>query len=335
MSVSLNIRSIAIHSAIWILAFIVRVYLLSIHLGDKLLLLDFAMYCGYFYLNVYFISKRFFRNHKPLFFFSNLAVVALFSFIQAYATVVVFGNTIVIQAESGDVSYILDNSLRNQWTLALYSNVIVFVLSFAYSIYQSTLQQEKEKQEIINTGLLNQLSQMRSQVNPKLIISILEKIDRELEFKSSDKIADSLERLSEIMRYMISRKGKHQVRLQHEINQAGILSSLLNTSGENSFKAFSLPELKNNDLNIEATLLLSLVETAYLIDSKKQALELAECSLENDDFTLAFKLDEVPEKKLTALEKLKERLQALYPDNAVLSIPENPEPRLKLELKLV
>lgn len=330
-----QVRIISLHLSIWVLVLLMRVFVLDLVLGDKLLALDFPLYAIYFYLNAFWLAPKLFPTKKIHFVIANLLLIALLSSIEAYATVEIFGETITVPSPGERATfYTIRNSFGLQFTAAAYFNSYVFLASFAYGAHRFSLKHEKEKEEVMTRKLSNKLSRLRSQVNPELLSFLLKKINQSLANSPQEKVAETIEDLSGLMRYMIYRKGDKKSALVQELEKAYCLIQLL--SNGHSQTRISLPPINQmRELLIEPTMLISLVETAHMINQDSCATEISKITLNEKKLQVSMPIKERPAGgNDIILGKLNERLEVAYPQAHDLSI-DSMKREMKLTLQLI
>lgn len=99
------------------------------------------------------------------------------------------------------------------------SSLYVFRLYFygiAYYLTWQWFRSEKEKEELKSQNLTTELSFLKSQINPHFLLNTLSNL-YSLAYKRSEKTADAIMKLSEMMRYMLHESNKPQVSVSEEI----------------------------------------------------------------------------------------------------------------------
>ncbi|MCE7993935.1 MAG: histidine kinase [Roseivirga sp.] len=326
-----QVQTILLHLSIWVLLLIIRFFVLDLRFADRLLLLDFSLYAAYFYINAYLLAPRLFSTKKIQFVLINLLFIALLASIEAYATVVVFGETITVAAPGERaISYTVRNSFSLQFTAALYLNCYVFLASFAYGAHRSSMKHEEEKEEVMTRKLSNKLSRLRSQVNPQLLSFLLKKINQSLADSPQEKAAETIEDLSGLMRYMIYRKGDKKSSLVQELEKTYCLIQLL-SNGQSMTRILLPPINQMRELLIEPTILISMVETAHMINQDGYATEISKITLNEKKLHISMPIKErLAGGNDNMFAKLNERLEVAYPQAHNLSIDAE-----KREMKLI
>jgi LytS/YehU family sensor histidine kinase len=155
------------------------------------------------------------------------------------------------------------------------NGVIIIVVLFISTIYRNIAEgRRREKNEIAleNKILEAETSFLKSQINPHFLFNTLNNI-YSLAVAKSDKTADSIHRLSDMLRYVIYESDEKLVRLEKEVNyiKAYIQMQLLKDEAIKNIRI----DIDNidKDLKIAPMILIPFVENSFkhskIEDTKK------------------------------------------------------------------
>jgi LytS/YehU family sensor histidine kinase len=204
--------------------------------------------------------------------------------------------------------------------------LVVFFISLTMSVsaqWQKT-QQEKMKAEV---------SFLKAQINPHFLFNTLNSI-YSLALLKSDKTADAIVKLSEMMRYVINEADKDFVSLEKEITYINDYIVLQ----ENRFgKSINLSFSVTGDLRgkkIAPLILITFVENAFKygvnaeddesVISIKIAVVGSELIMDVANKKVVVQLN-MTEQSGKGIRNAKERLNVLYPSSYILTINDTPE----------
>ena len=199
----------------------------------------------------------------------------------------------------------------------------------------------KNQQKLEEENLQIKLSMLKAQINPHFLFNVLNNI-HSLAHKDADKTADSIIKLSEIMRYMLYESEQEKVKLDKEIDH---IYSYLNLQKlrliEQESVSFKVKG-KTDGISIAPLIFIAFVENAFKHGQKnvKNAIEI---SIKVEGNRLFFRCSNLI-RKLSATEErsegkiglknIKRRLELLYQDNYTLDIKQGNE-RFEVELEII
>jgi two-component system, LytTR family, sensor kinase len=179
---------------------------------DPLALSHYVIFPLTFYFNYYFILPRYYKKGKVAQSWVGW-VLLLFSFIALRYLIqeVLFWHWLGIKNyfEGTTISfYIVDN---------LYYGGILIIMSTLFWVLDDNIKSQKENFVLLEEKKTAQLAFLKNQVNPHFIFNTLNNI-YSLVSSKSDKALPSIEKLSQLMRYMYKDSDAPQVSLQNEID---------------------------------------------------------------------------------------------------------------------
>ena len=165
-----------------------------------------------FYFNYFFIMPRYYKKGKiKLAWFGWILLLSAFILLRYLIQEVLFFHWLGIHNyfEGTSISYyIFDN---------IYYGGILIVMSFLFWIIDDNFKSQKENLVLMEEKKTAQLTFLKNQVNPHFIFNTLNNI-YSLVSSKSDKALSSIEKLSQLMRYMYKDSDAPQVSLQDELN---------------------------------------------------------------------------------------------------------------------
>lgn len=179
---------------------------------DPLALSHYVLFPLVFYFNYFFILPRYYKKRKFLTSWVGW-ILLLFSFIglRYFVQEVWFWHWLGIKNYYEGTTipyYIYDN---------LYYGGILIIMSTLYWILDDNFKSQKENLILIEEKKMAQLAFLKNQVNPHFIFNTLNNI-YSLVSSKSEKALPSIEKLSQLMRYMYKDSEAQQVSLQDEID---------------------------------------------------------------------------------------------------------------------
>lgn len=204
----------------------------------------------------------------------------------------------------------------------------LFLYGIAYYLIWRWLQTEKEKEELKTQNLRTELSFLKSQINPHFLFNTLSNL-YSLAYKKSDKTADAILKLSEMMRYMLHESNKPQVPVEQEVRYLFNFIELQKLRSEKPcYISFSMNE-SFKDKNIPPLLLIPFVENIFKhgeINDPKNPVQI-ELNIKKEklEFYVRNKI-RVQEKDVSSgigLQNISRRLELLSPGRHQLEITNN------------
>ncbi len=213
---------ILMHSLFWFYIFAWRELIGKLFVGtktygikyffDPLALSHYVLFPLAFYFNYFFILPRYYKKRKFLTSWIGW-ILLMFSFIglRYFVQEVWFWHWLGIKNYDEGTTipyYIYDN---------LYYSGILIIMSTLLWILDDNFKSQKENLILIEEKKTAQLAFLKNQVNPHFIFNTLNNI-YSLVSSKSDKALPSIEKLSQLMRYMYKDSEAQQVSLQNEID---------------------------------------------------------------------------------------------------------------------
>jgi two-component system, LytTR family, sensor kinase len=261
----------------------------------------------------YFLVPGLFDKHKKLIWY-----LIAFVFLISYPVIIVS---------------IVDRG--NQTKTSDYLISFLFYMFFAFTgslfrIFFKWIEQNKQKDSIEKQNLKSELALLKYQLNPHFLFNTLNNVDSLIN-ENNSKASLALNKLSEIMRYMIYDSEKENVPLKEEVDYIENYISLqkLRITNESSV-SFSITGNIDN-LQIAPMLFITFIENAFKHSSLKKngnSIIIKLDVLENQiNFScinsLSFSPAEKDESSGIGLEIIKKRLELIYPKAYELKIDNN------------
>ena len=214
--------------------------------------------------------------------------------------------------------------------------IIFFFISVFVGIFIHT---DKRLQRIENEKLIAELAQLKAQINPHFLFNTLNSIYA-LAIRNDKKTAESILKLSELMRFILRDAPKNQVALEKEIafidNYIALQKFRLTEHMALEYEVVGNPKSKK----IAPLLLITFIENAFKhgINPDEDCDILIHITIEKKDLTLHVFNKKVPmsPNQMSSgigLTNTEERLQLLYPSKHHLDIQEESNAYM-VELKL-
>jgi len=268
-----------------------------------------------FYVNYLILLPNFFFNNKKIKYFLWVLVTILL--------VAVITRLIIANLSDFNAIHSKQNSIYIAF--GIFRILLALFLSGALLVYEKWQNSERER-------LQAELSFLKSQINPHFLFNTLNGIYT-LVFKKSDRAAESVSKLSAVMRYVTTDATKEKVSLENEINYITNYISLQKLRLTNTTQVNFSVEGNPSTLNIEPLLLIALIENAfkYGVSTEKKSVILISMTVSEGGFHLFVKNQKQkkmnPENTETGigLENTINRLKKSYPNRHNLIITEDVE----------
>lgn len=273
-----------------------------------------------FYLNLYLVNRFFEKRAYLLYLLAVVGLVAMMGFIRV---------TVNLQFPEIDQSMLSIINERQSWQLgALLTNVSVLVISTFYQVLQNRYASERKKQEIINQQNEAQLQFLRAQINPHFLFNTLNNI-YSLAVIKSDKTAEMVLRLSNLLRYVVYDGRAEQVVLEREVEQIRQYIELFQMRNETPQDIQLTVKGDLQDLKLEPMILIPMVENCFKhCDFDTNEAAFVHLQLEYDGEKLHFhslnsKNDQDQQKDQVGgvgLQNIRQRLALNYPGRHQLKV---------------
>ncbi|MCI5081688.1 MAG: histidine kinase [Saprospiraceae bacterium] len=313
----------ALHIVIWLGAALTHGLLFI-----KLYPYEVAMFRGFlntflmaviFYLNFYLVQWFAFRKQYLIY----------FAILIPFAWLVITGRVYVnLQFPSIDwQKYVNDERLR--WQVgAVTTSISVWAISSVYTIFHRRMYMEAQQKEMTNRQNEAQLQFLRAQINPHFLFNTLNNI-YSLAIVQSEKTADMVLKLSNLLRYVIYEGREEKVSLSAEAQQIQEYIELFQMRSEFPLDIQFEQQLHANDIQLEPMILIPIVENCFKhcdfdtnpnafvkihLDASPQQLTLVTRNSKSDANQQKDKVGGV------GLENIKTRLELRYPNRHQLNI---------------
>ena len=252
-----TIRVLA-HIAVWMVVLSLP-YLLDSHHGMPhiaerehaffyLSLITNFLWIGPFYLNIYFLTPRFFYPRRYLQYAVSLALVfGIMMLIHVWLYSVVFA--LPCFSTKGAIGFLLP------------AFILTIAIGTTFRVIQDKNEADQRAQEKQEENLKTELSFLRSQINPHFIFNILNNLVA-LEQMKSDELGPTILKLSSLMQYMLYETDGERVPLDKE---ADYLQSYIDLQLRFGAKVpvTVLLDVGYGHYEIEPMLLIPFVENAF------------------------------------------------------------------------
>lgn len=273
----------------------------------------FASYFTVYYLIPEYLRKRRWARFLVLFFLSLLAAVFLMRVVLHYLVFPVWYPSFAAR----NPGFFQFNFF--QYVFYIYSVVLFMALLKMVQDFTETV---RDKEILEQQNLKSEMALLRSQVNPHFLFNTLNNIHT-LVKSDPDRTAESIIRLSEIMRYMTSEASQVRVPLTEEIrylqNYIGLLS--LRQDDSNFIRLDCTGNLAQK--TIPPMLFIPFVENAYKHGKKEVQSPGITVGIEASDAQIIFRVTNFlktishgPQERGTGIgiQNVTRRLELLYPE---------------------
>ncbi len=302
----------------------VDIYCFIIHNAIRLPPVIIGTYVlAYFLLPKYFILEKNYLVFSVFFFINYFITFYLESLIISSSLMSNF-----LPPESIAIGWFKDlHPFRNAFSLFSIMGILSLV-----QFFKLHLSEEKKRNLLQEENLKTKLDFLKAQVNPHFLFNALNNIYSMAIQNDQKEIAESLDSLSGIMKYLSYDSNKELVPLKKEIlllqNYIEIQHLRL-TSSDEVLISFNIEGSVRNEM-IAPVILLPLVENGFKhgIRLNEECLVSIKLDIKNDFLNFRMKNTLFKEKKLNAIEKgigienVRNRLALLYPGDFELSLKE-------------
>lgn len=319
-----------LHSFFWVIILIIAVFLMvsgNSEVTIKRQLISFGIFgvlnVSVFYINYIFLIPEFIKKRKKYLFY----VISFFLIIGASSlvkTVIAVLNPVDMlgykaDGKTGEITvnqYAIFKALIAGFFLVS-SSIISFIIDwFSSQSIQRNLESERKEME---------LQFLKSQLNPHFLFNSLNNI-YSLAYQKSDKTADAIMKLSEIMRYMIYESNTPTVALSKEVDYLKNYIELQKIR----FKDGAFIEMTLNgeidDQKVVPLMLISFVENAFKHGVVNDPAEPVKIDIIANQKILHFSVINKKNNQNkdaqggVGLPNVERRLQLIYPDRYKLNV---------------
>jgi two-component system LytT family sensor kinase len=212
----------------------------------------------------------------------------------------------------------------------LFSFLMVFGISTSLRTINEYLKKEELQKETETEKLNSELAFLKSQINPHFLFNTLNNLFS-LAHSRSDKTANAIMKLSELMRYMLEDTGGRKVELYRELEYINNYLELQRLRLDDSVKVELTIEGDFHNKSIEPLLLIPFIENAFKHGVSYHESSFVHIELISNDNQVILKMENsIPSQKAEkdevsgiGLTNVKKRLDLLYPGAHKLNIIQN------------
>lgn len=282
---------------------------------QPLALTSFFLYPVIFYFNYFFIMPRFYKKgERGKAWLSWILLMFTFILLRYGVEEVLYKHWLGFTNYSSGTTFIYyfyDN---------LYYGGPLIVMSILFWILDDNLKTQKERYTLLEEKKSAQLSFLKNQVNPHFIFNTLNNI-YSLVSSGSDKALNSIEKLSQLMRYMYKDSEEEKVLLTDELNYISSFIDLQKIRlNDADILHYSVPENIGN-LKIAPLVLIPFIENMFkhgIINNPAKPLEIKidvqenKLHMETSNFINTSRKDEASG---VGLVNVRKRLDLMYAGN--------------------
>jgi two-component system LytT family sensor kinase len=312
-----KILNILLHITIWSIYIVLPIfviplsseYLLANDIRLTIYLTNSALLILFFYLNFnIFLPKLYFQKKYLWFVISIFSLLISFVLITRLVVSIIHPENLILERQN-----LLFRNYFSQF-------ILIFVVSLLLSYRERYKRIEQEKTSA-------ELDALKSQLNPHFLFNTLNDIYG-LALTKSNKTADSISKLSFMMRYVLTQANSEKVPLQDEIKHLQTFVELqkIRITGKTKINF----DVKGNitSRQIQPLLFINFVENAfkYGVSNEHETQINIQISLNGDVLHFSITNDKIIKNSRISnnigLENIRKRLNLIYGDNSILKINE-------------
>ncbi|SFF21906.1 sensor histidine kinase [Thermoflexibacter ruber] len=271
------------------------------------------------YSNMLYLIPRFFEKRKYL---QYSFLIVLLVIISAILLIVIDSH---FAFKAGFVSKIRINRGFPLYNFLM--TMIVAMVSTTYKLSQRALDYQNLKQQFQNQQLKAELDLLKAQINPHFLFNTLNNIYT-LAYLKSEQTPEMINKLSELMRYMLYEGKEQKVLLNKEIDFLRNYTTLYRLKNEEANVSFEVVAQNTYAIHIEPLLFIPLVENCFKYCDLSRENSFIQIRLEVGENQIIFQtsntIDVQGERATTlggiGLTNLAQRLNLLYPNRHSLEI---------------
>lgn len=287
--------------------------------------LTFIFHIGYFYGIYSFLFPRFFEKKQ---YFEFTLGVAFLTFLHSVGLLWIWS----------EFSNITEVDLRPHYAGFFGANFVFFAISFTWKYLDFVIRKEQTKFYINKELKSSELSFLKAQINPHFLFNILGCING-LALTNSPKTAFAIKNFDRLIKASVSMKGGEKIDFHQEIE---FLTSYIKLQEMRYAVPVNIecPEIKKGQYLIEPLLILPLIENVFTHgDVSDEGFVSFKCTINNGILDISIR--NMIKKSNdnfdigNSIEKLRNRLEIIYPNKFELSnrqFPDNFISNLKLDL---
>ncbi len=248
---------------IWLLYFVLLVALFNYKTG-KLPLVFFSWFVHFaiVYLNIkILIPKLFLKGKYVLYFFLILFLIIGFLIIFQELTRYSSKKSTLLEA-------ILNNNLSLKKILSFITNrpsiitILIFIISSFIYVYDENIKAKEKNLTLVNLNMTNELRFLKSQINPHFLFNTLNNI-YSIILQDSEKGANSVVKLSEMLRFILYDLEKEKINISDEITYIENYISLQSLKDDSIISNLIFNHYIEVDNKIEPMLFLPFIENSF------------------------------------------------------------------------
>lgn len=294
----------------------------------------------FYFVHRYYLIDKLLANKKILYY---LAAVFIFNFLYMYGIYLISVNAAetkeLLNSKYASTPYYIYKGPKLFSTGPLTIFLLVFVISGGSTIVSRWFTAEEKQKAISQQQIETELHLLKSQVNPHFLFNTLNSI-YSLALTGNARTADSVFKLSTIMRYTLEESQTNFVPLQNELKFINSYIDLQKMRLNQVAKVQFTQNIEQEDALVAPLLLIPFIENAFKYGiSTHTACEVV-MRLEQKNNQLYFTCTNQVFKNQrvastgTGLQNVKRRLELLYPQKHTLTITENHLFTIQLHIEL-
>jgi len=278
------------------------------------------------YFAIYFLIPKFLLRRKYVLYF----LLLITSTVIAAATTRLINYYYVIPRFSPDYDISKYPLFTFSFFILTYNIYPVVILASAIKLLKSLFEERYKRMDLEIQNQSSELALLRNQINPHFLFNTLNNIHT-LITRDSDKAADALMRLSEIMRYMLYETTVELVPIEKEIEYIQSYIELQKLRLTNPQNIHCKLDSNMRGFLIAPMLFIPFIENTFKHSDKNNKIEPIIITLELNEKKIFFSSSNpIKSKHEESLDKVggiglknvKRRLELLYPTNYSLQIAE-------------
>ncbi len=289
-----------------------------------------------FYTNAFVLFPRYLKNRR----LNEFILTSFVVLVVALALELLVSNYLMLGPDG------LWVYITPRLPLSLTLSIFYLGMSFAYCFALSWLKNERQKSVLVQEKLVTELAFLKAQVNPHFLFNTLNNLYSMANRSDTPELADGIDKLSQLMRYMLHDSNSETVLLDRELEyiRSFIEIQKLRLSEDDDFIIQFHVEGPTSNVRIAPMLLIPFVENAFKhgIDFKESSVIKIELIIKDEEMifsvfnSCAVEANDLEKGKSgIGLENLRRRLELLYYGLYSLEIKEDGEVHgaiLKLKL---
>lgn len=222
----------------------------------------------------------------------------------------------------------------------LYYAMPALVLSLVVWSVQVTFRKEKENKLLRAEKIQAELAFLKTQINPHFLYNTLNYLYAQA-YPISEKLAEAILKLSEMMRYMLHESPDGQVELQKELDYLRSFIDIFRLRFEDRFFVNFTVEGEVGGQRVASLLLIPFVENAFkhgIADDPANPIQISlKVTQQNLSFEVINHIHKAQKDQTTGigLQNIRRRLELLYPNQHELTVQNNGlvhQTKLKLQM---